>query len=284
MHGGRPNSKVQGGRRRRMGGRIGGPSPSIILHVDTGFSSLRRDHHPSTKVTNKFNWQGPLFSRASEKAMKVLGLAVFYNPEASSALGAAAASAASSAEPILLHSAQDVSHMGYFEQSTGRQMVIMITRLISKRTAPGTRQSVNHQESGSLVHCYKTADGLGACIVADAEYPQRVAFNLITTTLDKFKQKYGNKYAGARKDGEFSDFNDLDTALREWQDPRANDKITQINDELDKVKLVMHDNIEKILERGEKLDDLVEKSNDLTSQSKIFYKQARAQNSCCIVM
>ena len=44
------------------------------------------------------------------------------------------------------------------------------------------------------------------------------------------------------------------------------------------------DNIEKILERGEKLDDLVEKSNDLTSQSKIFYKQARAQNSCCIVM
>ena len=115
----------------------------------------------------------------------------------------------------------------------------MITRLISKRTAAGTRQSVNHEESGNVVHCYKTADGLGACVVADAEYPQRVAFNLIATVLDKFKQKYANKYTGARADNEFAGFDDLETALREWQDPRNNDKITQINNELDKVKVVM---------------------------------------------
>jgi synaptobrevin family protein YKT6 len=42
--------------------------------------------------------------------------------------------------------------------------------------------------------------------------------------------------------------------------------------------------IDNVLERGEKLDDLVSKSQDLSSQSKVFYKQAKKTNSCCVVM
>ncbi len=40
----------------------------------------------------------------------------------------------------------------------------------------------------------------------------------------------------------------------------------------------------QVLERGEKLDDLVAKSSDLSTQSKMFYTSAKKQNSCCIVM
>jgi synaptobrevin family protein YKT6 len=40
----------------------------------------------------------------------------------------------------------------------------------------------------------------------------------------------------------------------------------------------------QVLQRGEKLDDLVAKSSDLSAQSKMFYKSAKKQNSCCIVM
>jgi synaptobrevin family protein YKT6 len=39
-----------------------------------------------------------------------------------------------------------------------------------------------------------------------------------------------------------------------------------------------------VLERGEKLDELVEKSNTLSQQSKLFYKQAKKTNSCCTIM
>lgn len=41
---------------------------------------------------------------------------------------------------------------------------------------------------------------------------------------------------------------------------------------------------DQVLQRGEKLDDLVAKSSDLSAQSKAFYKTAKKQNSCCIVM
>jgi synaptobrevin family protein YKT6 len=35
---------------------------------------------------------------------------------------------------------------------------------------------------------------------------------------------------------------------------------------------------------GEKLDNLVAKSDNLSASSKMFYTQAKTQNSCCVVM
>jgi hypothetical protein len=47
---------------------------------------------------------------------------------------------------------------------------------------------------------------------------------------------------------------------------------------------VQRQNLEAALERGVKLDDLVEQSADLSTQAKIFYKGARKANrSCCHV-
>ena len=40
----------------------------------------------------------------------------------------------------------------------------------------------------------------------------------------------------------------------------------------------------QVLQRGEKLDDLVAKSSDLSAQSKMFYTTAKKQNSCCSLM
>lgn len=45
---------------------------------------------------------------------------------------------------------------------------------------------------------------------------------------------------------------------------------------------LQHKTIESVLERGEKLDNLVERSNALSAQSKMFYKTAKKQNSCCV--
>ena len=65
---------------------------------------------------------------------------------------------------------------------------------------------------------------------------------------------------------------------------------------------MQHKTIESVLERGEKLNDLVDRSNALSAQSKMFYKTAKKvcglivysaltlmssftqQNSCCVVM
>jgi hypothetical protein len=40
--------------------------------------------------------------------------------------------------------------------------------------------------------------------------------------------------------------------------------------------------MEGLLKRGEKLDDLVQKSDELSTQSKMFYKTAKKNNQCCV--
>lgn len=58
-----------------------------------------------------------------------------------------------------------------------------------------------------------------------------------------------------------------------YQDPRQADSIMKIQQELDETKIVLHKTIESVLERGEKIDNLVQRSENLSSQSKLFYTQ-----------
>ena len=47
----------------------------------------------------------------------------------------------------------------------------------------------------------------------------------------------------------------------------------RIQKELDETKIVLHKTIESVLQRGEKIDDLVAKSDGLSAQSKMFYSK-----------
>lgn len=53
---------------------------------------------------------------------------------------------------------------------------------------------------------------------------------------------------------------------------------------LDQTKLVILDAVDKVLERGVKLDELVQKSDDLSQTSKMFYKRSKTLSSpCCTI-
>ena len=49
-------------------------------------------------------------------------------------------------------------------------------------------------------------------------------------------------------------------------------------------RAAQHETIETAIERGQKIDTLIEKSNELSGSSKMFYKTARKQNQCCRLM
>lgn len=61
------------------------------------------------------------------------------------------------------------------------------------------------------------------------------------------------------------------------QDPAKADSLYRVQQDLDETKIILHKTIESVLHRGEKLDNLVQKSSDLSSASQIFYKQVRGK-------
>ena len=96
----------------------------------------------------------------------------------------------------------------------------------------------------------------------------------------------------------------LEMYMKKFEDPKQSDPMSRMQNDLDETKIVLvriklrqiypvkylflimtiylqHSTIEAVLERGEKLDDLVDKSEALSMQSKAFYKTARKTNSCC---
>lgn len=129
-------------------------------------------------------------------------------------------------------------------------------------------------------------------VICDHEYPVRPAFSLLTKLLDDFTAKvpqssFGNPSA--------IDFPEATTYLQKYQDPRQADAIMKVQQELDETKIVLvrvclefrhpswlltpprqqHKTIESVLQRGEKINDLVDRSQALSAQSKMFYKTAK---------
>mmetsp|Transcript_16979 Transcript_16979/g.38200 ORF Transcript_16979/g.38200 Transcript_16979/m.38200 type:complete len:161 (-) Transcript_16979:318-800(-) len=159
-------------------------------------------------------------------------------------------------------------------------MLTFFSQTFVKRTQSGQRQSVKHESY--IVHCYLRPDGLAGCVTTDEEYPARVAFVMLSQALDEFQTDVGVRWKDATQPDSIS-FPKLEEYLQKYQDPTSADKITKIQKDLDETTEILHKTIDSVLERGVKLDDLVDRSNVLSSQSKMFYKQAKKTNSCCII-
>jgi len=114
-----------------------------------------------------------------------------------------------------------------------------------------------------------------AVLITDQEYPIRPAFSLLTKVLEDFTHKVlATDYKNAsRVEAAFK--TDIDGYIQKYQDPRQADTLMRVQQELDETKIVLHQTIESMLKRGEKLDNLVDRSNALSAQSKMFYKTAK---------
>ncbi|KAH9815264.1 Longin-like domain-containing protein [Melampsora americana] len=190
---------------------------------------------------------------------------------------------------VPLAQASDLSSFSFLQRGSIGEFLNFFSKTVSERTSSGQRQSV--QENNYIAHAYlRPVDNLIAVIITDDEYPIRAAFSLLNKLLDEFTTKFtqsqwkavlANPTGGAAASG--IKFPTLDEYLVKYQDPKQADTIMKVQQELDETKIILHKTIESVLERGESLDRLVDRSNALSSQSKMFYKTAKKQNSCCLI-
>lgn len=102
-----------------------------------------------------------------------------------------------------------------------------------------------------------------------------MAHGLCSKIVDEFVSKYPRTaYASFNKDSNKLSMPELKDYIVKYQDPQQADSIMKIQKELDETKVILHKTIESVLHRGEKIDNLVAKSDGLSAQSKMFYTQA----------
>jgi synaptobrevin family protein YKT6 len=163
-------------------------------------------------------------------------------------------------------------------------------RLLLGRPSRWTRP-LNPQlrtEYDFLIHAYARAEGICGIVITDKDYPPSVPQSLLSKICDEFVSKYprsayANLSAEQAKKAPLL-LPSLDTYIAKYQSPSEVQNLLKIRKELDETQTVLNKTLESLLERGTKLEDMVAKSDTLSSQSKMFYTQAKKQNSCCIVM
>ncbi|GAB5590260.1 palmitoyltransferase [Umbelopsis nana] len=173
----------------------------------------------------------------------------------------------------------ELADFGFFQRGSVQEFMGFLAKTVAERTTAGQRQSV--EKDNYVGHVYARAEGIAGVLISDKEYPARVAFSLLNKILDEFIMRFSpDKWQNPQS----IQYPELKDYLAKYQDPKQADSIMKVQKDLDDTKIILHKTIEGVLQRGEKLDSLIERSEELSSQSKVFYKTAKKTNSCCVVM
>ena len=152
----------------------------------------------------------------------------------------------------------DVSEAYFFYRNSLRDFLEFGSDVIIKRIGKNKLESIVYEDK--LSYAYKTKD-IGVVVITSIDYVKRIIGNLILDIME---------------DGKIN----LEK-VEKYKNPKENDLILKTKKELDQTVTEMHKTIGQILDRGEKIDNLIEKSSNLNYQSKLFYKKSKKLNDCC---
>jgi len=156
---------------------------------------------------------------------------------------------------------------GRFEEVVGSMLPNIPTRNDAKTT----------YTSNNYMFHVMVENGLIFMCAADTEFGRRQPYAFLTEIKRRFLS--GNLADRAQ----FAHTNELDRdfsqvlagQMETYSTSESNDQIGQLRSQVNEVKDVMTQNIEKVLERGENLEDLLHQTEDLEAHSSTFQKSAR---------
>jgi hypothetical protein len=104
---------------------------------------------------------------------------------------------------------------------------------------------------------YMVTNGLTYLCMSDTEFSRPLAFQFLNDIKDRFHATYGDRAKTAIAFAFNADFARVLQAQTEKYNSQGDPKIAKIRQQLDDVKDVMMDNIDRVLLRGEKIELLV---------------------------
>ena len=130
-----------------------------------------------------------------------------------------------------------------------------------------------------MCHVYVRYDSLVGVCFSDQEYPISAAHGLLTNLLDEFtanvpKSKWHDELAVP----EFKFV--IERYLEIYQNPEPPTPFTKMRYNFVETRIMQYDSMEELLNRGEKLDNLIERTTKLTDSSKILHNSTKKINPC----
>ncbi|KAL4495097.1 hypothetical protein ABPG72_015797 [Tetrahymena utriculariae] len=172
------------------------------------------------------------------------------------------------------------SFISIFQRGKVRSLFKFIVSESFNEIQKGTRHEVRHEDYyiyilSSLNH------NVVAYAFTEGAYPRRVIYKVLEKVLDAFFSYLGNIYQGIKSD-EKTKMPVIQQILKEYSDPTNIDQLTKVQNKVNEIQVILHENIKKLLETQGDLDILVEKSKYLDTAAKQLYRSSKKiDKSCC---
>jgi synaptobrevin family protein YKT6 len=186
------------------------------------------------------------------------------------------------ADAVLLCMTEDLKDVTFLMRGKAREILLFGTRTIASRISPSQRLSVPYNDV--MCHALCLPSGLCATAVTTPDYPSKAAIAVCAHCLQAFEAQYPTWKTHTADATPQLPCPAITAALARFQDPGEADKTIAIQRQLDATKEVMVRNIDALLERGGRIEDLIAQSSDLSMAAKGFATQAARTKRCCSVM
>lgn len=155
---------------------------------------------------------------------------------------------------------------------TSGNFTTIATRILGK--IPLNDNKMSYVADRHIFH-YIVEDGITYLCMADEEFGRRLPFAFLEDIKNRFRATYAERGKTALAYGMNADFSRVLQNQMDYYSNNPNaDRINRVRNEIDEVKSVMVQNIEKVLERGERIELLVDRTEQLNQQGFQFKKKA----------
>lgn len=150
-----------------------------------------------------------------------------------------------------------------------------IARQILEKIPGSDDTNASYSQDRYIFHVKRT-DGLTVLCMADDTAGRRIPFAFLEEIHQRFVRTYGRVVLSAQAYAMNDEFSRVLSQQMEYfsNDPNA-DRINRLRGEMSQVRTVMIENIDKVLERGDRLELLVDKTNNMQGNTLRFRRQAR---------
>ncbi|CAM6055075.1 unnamed protein product [Sphagnum tenellum] len=147
-------------------------------------------------------------------------------------------------------------------------------------------------QSGHYLYHYISEAGIVFLCITDGDVDRASAFGFLEAVKRKFESQYGGLGPGSKSNtaipfamntefsmimsAEMRKINNSGAAAASNRGGTGDDKVERLRDEVQQVKDIMISNIDSIVERGERLELLVDKTEVLSNESVSFRQSSRA--------
>ncbi|KAF7457263.1 putative prenylated protein [Cryptosporidium felis] len=170
----------------------------------------------------------------------------------------------------ILLSCFNLTSFSFFERNTIREIFTFIVRSITPKV-------ITHDEF--TIFSYKWADGVSIFLICNNKYPSRTAFSCINEVYRTFRDQVSGETLGT---ADQISLKEIDVLLNKYKDPLVSDAIIESQMKINRAKEAINTSLKSFLDRGENLDELIQKSSDLSESSKKLFKLSKkAKRSCC---